>query len=128
MVDLFEKTVISTTKTYNSIVYQRRMNILSALLPNSSKVKEILKEQSLDLNAIENSYLSEEKFEEKLSKIISAKGKYKTIFTWLQKSLTLQFLPVHSPSEQDLYSKTTNKEQEVKGEEVRCSSNNISIF
>ena len=104
------------------------MNILSALLPNSSKVKEILKEQSLDLNAIENSYLSEEKFEEKLSKIISAKGKYKTIFTWLQKSLTLQFLPVHSPSEQDLYSKTTNKEQEVKGEEVRCSSNNISIF
>ena len=67
------------------------MNILSTLLPNSTKAKEILKEQSLDLNEIENSYLSGKKFEEKLLKIISAKRKSKAIFIWLQKSSKPQF-------------------------------------
>ena len=51
------------------------------LIPNSIKVKEILKEQSLELDAIENEYLFGGKFEEKLSKITTAKQKPKTIFT-----------------------------------------------
>ena len=38
----------------------------------------MLKEQSLDLNVVENSYQSGERFEEKLSKITSGKGKSKT--------------------------------------------------
>ena len=67
------------------------MNILSTLIPNATKVKEILKEQSLDLDAVENTYLFGEKFEEKLSKITSAKQKSKNIFTGLQKSPTPRF-------------------------------------
>lgn len=73
-----EQTVLLTAKTYNSFAYQRRMNILSTLIPNSTKVKKMLKEQSLDLNVVENSYQSGERFEEKLSKITSGKGKSKT--------------------------------------------------
>ena len=49
------------------------MNVLSMLIPNSTKVKEILKEQSLKLDEIENEYLFVEKFKEKLSKITTAK-------------------------------------------------------
>ena len=64
------------------------MNVLSTLMPNSAKVKEILKDQSLELDGIKNKYLFGENFKEKLSKITTAKQKSKTIFTGLQKSLS----------------------------------------
>ena len=43
--NLFEKTVLLTAQTYNSLAYQRCMNVLSTFIPNSTKVKEIIKEQ-----------------------------------------------------------------------------------
>ena len=95
--NLFEKTVLLTGRTYNSLAYQRRMNVLSTLIPNSTKVKEILKEQSLELDVIENKYLFGNKFKEKLSKITTAKQKSKAIFTGLQKSSTSTFPPSHQP-------------------------------
>ena len=66
-------------------------------MPNSTKVNEFLKEQSngIELNRIENQYLIGEKFEEKLSKIPTAKQKPKTIFNGLQKSSTSAFSPSH---------------------------------
>ena len=97
MANLFEQTVLLTAQTYNSLAYQRRMNVLSALTPNSTKVKKILKEKSLELGGIENKYLFGEKFEEKLSKITTAKQKFKTKFTGLQKSLSLASSPSHLP-------------------------------
>ena len=52
------------------------MNVLSTLISNSTKVKEILKEQSIELGVIENKCLG---------KITTAKQKSKAIFTGLQK-------------------------------------------
>ena len=67
------------------------------LIPNSIKVKEILKEQSLELDAIENEYLLGDKFEEKLSKITTAKQKPKTIFKGPQNSSSSKFRPCYQP-------------------------------
>ena len=67
------------------------------LIPNSIKVKEILKEQSLELDAIENEYLFGDKFEENLSKITTSKQKPKTIFTGLQNSSSSKFRPCYQP-------------------------------
>ena len=64
-------------------------------MPNSTKVNEFLKEQSLELNGIENQYLIGEKFEEKISKIPTAEQKPRTIFNRLQKSSTSAFSPSH---------------------------------
>ena len=71
--NLPEQTVLLNAQAYNSLVYQRRMNVLSMLIPNSTKVKEILKEQSLKLDGIENEYLFGEKCKEKLLKITTTK-------------------------------------------------------
>ena len=46
---------------------------MNTLIDNSIKVKQILKECSLDLDDMENPYLFGEKFDEKLIKITSAK-------------------------------------------------------
>ena len=73
------------------------MNALSKLIATSTKVKEILKEQSLELGGIKNKCLFGEKFEEKLSKFTTAKQKSKIISTGLQKSLTSTFPPSHQP-------------------------------
>lgn len=67
------------------MAYQRRMNILSTIVHNDSKVKEILSEQDENFDAIENIYLFGEQFEAKLAKITSAKQKLKSVFTGLQK-------------------------------------------
>ena len=95
--NFFKQTVLLTAQKYNSLPYQRRMNVLSTLIRNSTKVKEILKEQLLELDGIENKYLFGEKFVEKLSKITTAKQKSKTTFTGLQKSSTSTFPPSHQP-------------------------------
>ena len=85
------------------------MNVLSMLIPNSTKAKEILKEQSLELDVIENKYLFGEKFEEKLSKITTCKQKSKAIFAGLQKSSTSTFPPSHQPFRVGLLSKSNQR-------------------
>ena len=72
---LFEQNILLIGQALNAITYHRRLNILNTLIDNTIKVKEILKERSLDLDDMENPYLFGEKFEEKPIKIISAKQK-----------------------------------------------------
>ena len=60
------------------------LNRLYSFIDNGTKVTEILKERSLDLDNIVNLYISGEKCEEKLVKITSAKQKLKSVFTSLQ--------------------------------------------
>ena len=82
------------------MAYQRRLNVLNTLIDNNVKVKEILKESMLNLDAIDNDYLFGEKFEEQLPKITSAKQKSKSIFTGLQRKpdMMSQFVnPVNHP-------------------------------
>ena len=73
-------------------------------MDNSVKVKEVLNEPMLNLDAIDNDYLFAEKFEVQLSKITSAKQKSKSIFTGLQRkpSMMNQFVnPVNEPFRSD---------------------------
>ena len=51
---LFDQAVLPAGQAYNSIGYQRRLNILSALIDNNTKVKEILKEESLKLYDVDH--------------------------------------------------------------------------
>ena len=69
---LFEQSILLISQAFNAMTYHRRLNILNTLIDNSIKVKEILKERSLDLDDMENPYLFGEKFE-KLIKITSSK-------------------------------------------------------
>ena len=48
--------------------YHRRENIISTLIDSSSKVKDILKHQSKDLNEPTNKFLFREEFETKMLK------------------------------------------------------------
>ena len=68
---LFEQSILLIGQAFNAITYHRRLNILNTIIDNSIKVKEILKERSLDLDDMENPYLFGEK-SEKLIKITSA--------------------------------------------------------
>ena len=88
---LFDQAVLLVGQVYNSIGYQRRLNILLALINNNTKVKEILKEESLKLDDVDNGYLFGERFEKKLAKITSARQKSKSLFTWLQKRLAFRY-------------------------------------
>ena len=97
---LFEQTILLVGQAFNSVAYQRRLNVLNTLIDNSVKVKETLKEPMLDSDATDNDYLFGEKFEEQLSKITSAKQKSKAIFTGLQRKPNMmnQFVnPVNQP-------------------------------
>ena len=60
---------------------QHRMNVLPTLIPNSTKLKEILKKLSLEVGGIENEYLFGEIFEERQSRITTTKQKFKAKFT-----------------------------------------------
>ena len=62
---LFEQSILLIGQAFNAVTYYRRLNILDTLIDNSIRVKEILKERSLDLEDMENPYLFGEKFEEK---------------------------------------------------------------
>ena len=96
------------------------------LIPNSIKVKEILKEQSLELDAIENEYLFGDKSEEKLSKITTAKQKPKTIFTGPQNSSSSRVRPCYQPFRAGLLSQNNQKEyQGVKGAYGRYSKEQL---
>lgn len=80
---LFDLTTLLVGQADNSIGYQRRLNILSVLIDNNAKIKEILKEESLTLDNIDNKCLFRYRFEEKLAKITRAKQKSKSLFTGL---------------------------------------------
>ena len=81
----FDQAVLFVGQVYNSIEFQRRLNILSTLIDNNAKVKKILKEESLKLDDVNNEYFFGNRFEEKLAKISSVKQKSKSLFTGLQK-------------------------------------------
>ena len=66
MASLFEQTILLVGQVFNSLAYQRRLNVLNTLIDNNVKVKEMLKEPMLNLHAIDNDYLFGEKFEEQL--------------------------------------------------------------
>ena len=51
---LFDQAVLPVGQAYNSIGYQGRLNILSGLIDNNTKVKEILKEESLNLHDVDH--------------------------------------------------------------------------
>ena len=63
---LFEQTILLVGQVFNSLAYQRRLNVLNTLIDNNVKVKEMLKEPMLNLHAKDNDYLFGEKFEEQL--------------------------------------------------------------
>ena len=88
---IFDQAVLLVGQVYNLVVYQRRLNILSALIGNKTKVKEILKEESLKLDDVDNSYLFRDHLQEKFVKITSALQKPKLLFTGLQKKPTFAY-------------------------------------
>ena len=69
---------------FNSLTYYRRGNVLSTLIDNKVRVKEIMKEQVPHMDDIGNPYLFGEKFEDKLFKVRNAKQKPIALFTVLQ--------------------------------------------
>ena len=46
-------------EVFNSVAYERRLNVLNTLIDNNIKVKKILEEPILNLDAINNDYLFE---------------------------------------------------------------------
>lgn len=61
------------------MAYQRRQNVLSTMIKSNAKVKEILKERSLNMDDTDNDRLFGEKFEEKLVKGSDANQKSKSV-------------------------------------------------
>ena len=57
MVSLFEQRILLAGQGLNSVAYQRRLNVLNTLIENNVKVKEILKEPMLNLDAIDNDFI-----------------------------------------------------------------------
>ena len=53
---LFEQRVLLVGQVFNLVAYQRRLNVLNTLIENNFKVKEILKEPMLNLDALDNDY------------------------------------------------------------------------
>lgn len=62
---LFDQAVLLVGHVYNSIGYQRKLNILSVLIENGTKVKEMLKEESLNLDDEDNEYVFGDRLKEK---------------------------------------------------------------
>ena len=65
---LFDQAVLLVGQKYNSIGYQERMNILSALTDNNTNANEILKEASLKLDDVDNEDIFGNRFEKKIGK------------------------------------------------------------
>ena len=57
IVSLFEQTILLVGQGLNSVAYQRRLNVLNTFIENNVKVKEILKEPMLNLDAIDNDFI-----------------------------------------------------------------------
>ena len=73
--NLFEQTMLLIEQAFHSIPYYHRQNILSTLIDNPSKVKEILKDSDMALGNPNSTCLFGNMFEEKLVKDINAKQK-----------------------------------------------------
>ena len=69
------KLVFLVSQAFNSLDDQRRLRQSSTLVDNNARVKEVLRQQTLEIDSIDNIYLFEVKFEEKLSKVMIAKQK-----------------------------------------------------
>ena len=54
---VIKQTILLVGQVFNSVVYKRRLNVLNTLIDDNVKVKEILKEPMLNLDAIDNDYL-----------------------------------------------------------------------
>jgi len=79
---LFEQTtILLASQAFHRIEYQRRLNILSELIENSSQVTDLLKDHADILHCEENKLLIGEKFEEVLQKSSKTKKKSSEIFT-----------------------------------------------
>jgi len=81
---LLEQTVLLVGQAFNASVYHRRESLLSSLILNNAKVKDILKKQSKDMNDPENTFLFGEEFEAKLIKDSKAEQKTGAVFTALK--------------------------------------------
>jgi len=81
---LLEQTVLLVGQEFNASVYHRRESLLSSLILNNAKVKDILKKQSKDMNDPENTFLFGEEFESKLIKYSKAEQKTGSAFTALK--------------------------------------------
>lgn len=79
----YEQTILLIVQAFNLLAYQRGLNILSTLIDNNMRVKETLREQTLEMDSIDNMYLFEDKFEKKLSKVMPTKQKSKFLLTGL---------------------------------------------
>ena len=55
------------------------------IIDNNARVKEILKEKNLQMDSIDNMYLFRDRCKEKLSKVVTAKQKSKSLFTGLHR-------------------------------------------
>lgn len=61
------------------MAYQRRQNVLSAMIKSNARVKEILKERPLNMDDTDNGCLLGKKFEEKLLMGVHANQKSKSV-------------------------------------------------
>ena len=53
----FERITLLIIQSFNLLIYQRRLNILSTLTDNNTRVKEIPKQETLEMDSIGNMYL-----------------------------------------------------------------------
>ena len=84
MGDLFEQTVLLTGQLFNTLSYHRRENILSTIIDSPNRVRDMLKEQSKELNETSNSLLFGDSFEDKLLKESKSIKKTTALFTGLK--------------------------------------------
>jgi len=81
---LFDQVVLMVSQTSNSITHHRRDNILSTLIESSTKVKDILRDQSKELDASTNESLFGKDFQNQMIKDSKAVLKSKDLFTGLK--------------------------------------------
>ena len=92
-----EQSVMLTGKTYNTISYYRRSNILTSVLKDSRKAKQILKDKA-DLLANKDISLFGERFQSYISKTVKSKQKSKELFkTWSTLTRKRPFKPGPPP-------------------------------
>ena len=92
-----DQIVMLLGQAHNAISYHRRGNILTTLIDTSPRVKEILKNQSKDLNTPSNKFLFGEDFESKLIKDTKAIKKSESVFTGVKPSASSSFKPRFPP-------------------------------
>jgi len=80
---LVEKTVTLVAQTANSMTYFRRLNVLNALIPDSTKVKQLINNIK-DKSDVED--LFGEEFETSLSQIAKSKKNSREVFKSIQGS------------------------------------------